>query len=542
MDTEGGEKAGVGSKPAVAKRKSWFSVVLLLRCLALGATVSATLVMALNKETKTIVVATIGSTPIKATVKAKFQHTPAFVFFVIANGIASLHNLVMLLVHLFGEKFDFKGFRHVMITISDMAMVALVASGAAAAASMAELGKNGNTHARWNKICDKFETFCDHGGGALIASFIGLEGGEKAEVGSKPAVAKRKSWFSVVLLLRCLALGATVSATLVMALNKETKTMVVATIGSTPIKATVKAKFQHTPAFVFFVIANGIASLHNLVMLVVHLFGEKFDFKGFRHVMITISDMAMVALVASGAAAAASMAELGKNGNTHARWNKICDKFDTFCDHGGGALIASFIGLEGGEKAEVGSKPAVTKRKSWFSVVLFLRCLALGATVSATLVMALNKETKTMVVATIGSTPIKATVKAKFQNTPAFVFFVIANGIASLHNLLMLVVHLFGEKFDFKGFRHVMITISDMAMVALVASGAAAAASMAELGKNGNTHAKWNKICDKFDTFCDHGGGALIASFIGLGLLMALTVLSIITLHKKSTNQSCLAL
>lgn len=74
--------------------------------------------------------------------------------------------------------------------------------------------------------------------------------------------------------------------------------------------------------------------------------------------------------------------------------------------------------------------------------------------------------------------------------------------------------------------------------VALASAGDGAAAFMAELGKNGNSHARWNKICDKFGTYCDRGGGALIASFIGLGLLLVVSVLSIIKLlaNQKPTN------
>ena len=52
-------------------------IVTLLRIIVFLATLSATIVMALNKETKTLVVATIGTTSVKATIAAKFQHTPA---------------------------------------------------------------------------------------------------------------------------------------------------------------------------------------------------------------------------------------------------------------------------------------------------------------------------------------------------------------------------------------------------------------------------------------------------------------------------------
>ncbi|OVA11572.1 Uncharacterized protein family UPF0497 [Macleaya cordata] len=189
----------------------------------------------------------------------------------------------------------------------------------------------------------------------------------------------------------------------------------------------------------------------------------------------------------------------------------------------------------GGEKHEVGmSGPKKPKRSCVYWGMLLLRFLALCATVLATLIMSLNKESKTMVVATIGTNPINATVTAKFQNTPAFVFFVIVNSIASLYNLVMLLVDLFGYKFGFKGIKLLIMTVLDMGTVALVSAGTGAAASMAELGKKGNSHARWNKICDKFERYCDRGGGALIASLVGICLLMALNVMSTIAIHKNA--------
>lgn len=82
LQSEAAAKADVGeySHLAVAKPKSsWRWGFLLLRLVASFATASATLVMALNKESKSVVVATIGSDPVTATIAARFQHTPAFV-------------------------------------------------------------------------------------------------------------------------------------------------------------------------------------------------------------------------------------------------------------------------------------------------------------------------------------------------------------------------------------------------------------------------------------------------------------------------------
>ncbi|KAE9452380.1 hypothetical protein C3L33_15710, partial [Rhododendron williamsianum] len=169
---------------------------------------------------------------------------------------------------------------------------------------------------------------------------------------------------------------------------------------------------------------------------------------------------------------------------------------------------------EGGEKPDVvgsnqvGAAAVVKKLPKGVWVVPLLRVVAFLATLAATIVMGINRETKTIVVAVIGSTPISATLTAKFQHTPAFVFFVIANAIATFHNLLMLAM-----------------------IVALVSAGAGGAVFMGELGRKGNSHARWNKICDKFESFCDHGAGAFIACFIGLLLLMIINVISVLNLR-----------
>jgi uncharacterized protein (TIGR01569 family) len=70
--------------------------------------------------------------------------------------------------------------------------------------------------------------------------------------------------------------------------------------------------------------------------------------------------------------------------------------------------------------------------------------------------------------------------------------------------------------------------------MALASAGDGAATFMSELGRNGNSHARWDKICDKFESYCNRGGGALIASFIGFILLLIITVMSIAKLLKPN--------
>ncbi|XP_061365816.1 CASP-like protein 1B1 [Gastrolobium bilobum] len=185
-----------------------------------------------------------------------------------------------------------------------------------------------------------------------------------------------------------------------------------------------------------------------------------------------------------------------------------------------------------GEKVELGFNAVreTKPKKDW--VLLSLRVVAFLATASATLVMALNKQTKNLVVATIGSNQITVTLTAKFQHTPAFVFFVIANGIASLHNLVMITVDILRPQLHNKGLHLGLIAVLDMMTTALASAGDGAATFMSELGRNGNSHARWDKICDKFEAYCTRGGSALIASFIGIILLLIVTGMSITKLLK----------
>ncbi|KAL0534642.1 hypothetical protein IC582_028933 [Cucumis melo] len=173
---------------------------------------------------------------------------------------------------------------------------------------------------------------------------------------------------------------------------------------------------------------------------------------------------------------------------------------------------------------------AMEKKRNWGFILL--RLVASFATASATLVMALNKETKSIVLLPLLGLILLLPLYLLISIT----LLPLSNGMATLHNWMMIALHIFGPKFHFNGFRLPIISILDMTTVALASAGDGAATFMAALGKNGNKHARWNKICDKFSTYCDHGAGALIASFVGLCLLLLISAISIIKPLHKSNN------
>ncbi|KAK1280515.1 hypothetical protein QJS04_geneDACA014945 [Acorus gramineus] len=189
------------------------------------------------------------------------------------------------------------------------------------------------------------------------------------------------------------------------------------------------------------------------------------------------------------------------------------------------------MAVENGEKP--GQAPAPTSNgRLRGRLFASLRMVSMFATISAALTMGLNKETIIIPVAIVGTNPINVSITAKFSHTPSFIYFVIANAIASFYNFVVLLVIRFVRRKELG----LLIPLLDMAMVTLVATGAAAATAVAEVGRNGNSHARWNKICDRFDAYCDRGGGALVASFVGLILLMTLNALSTTTLYKNTSK------
>ncbi|XP_074563449.1 CASP-like protein 1C1 [Curcuma longa] len=131
---------------------------LLLRLLAVAATLCAVIVMATSHDS-TIVFG--------ITLEAKFQHTPALVFFVIANGIAFIYSLIVLFV-------PSTSLLSRSIIVFDVILAMLLTAAIAAAGAMAQLGKKGNSHAGWFPICDRVPNFCDHVMGAMICGCVGV--------------------------------------------------------------------------------------------------------------------------------------------------------------------------------------------------------------------------------------------------------------------------------------------------------------------------------------------------------------------------------
>jgi len=179
-------------------------------------------------------------------------------------------------------------------------------------------------------------------------------------------------------------------------------------------------------------------------------------------------------------------------------------------------------------------------QKSLFAVDSILRLLAIGATLAAAIVMGTNKQTVAVPLPLgPGGASVLAPLSAKYHYSPAFIFFVVANAIACGYTVLSLIPSVAGKLAARSG-AHApasafLLAVADLVMVALVMAGASAAAAIAYVGYKGNSHTQWLKICDNFDRFCHHTAGAIASSFVGVIILLILTVISIYSIYKRTS-------
>lgn len=173
-----------------------------------------------------------------------------------------------------------------------------------------------------------------------------------------------------------------------------------------------------------------------------------------------------------------------------------------------------------------------TKGRRMRSCEVVLRLLALALTLVAAIVLGVNKETK-MVPMTLSPSlpPLNVPVTAKWRYLSAFVFFVVSNAIACAYAVLSLILMITGGR---KGLAS-MIIIFDTLIVALLFSGNGAAVAIGVLGYEGNSHVRWNKVCNVFTNFCHRVAAAVVLSLIGSLAFVLLAVISALRLQKRSS-------
>ncbi|XP_040382631.1 casparian strip membrane protein 2-like [Oryza brachyantha] len=120
--------------------------------------------------------------------------------------------------------------------------------------------------------------------------------------------------------------------------------------------------------------------------------------------------------------------------------------------------------------------------------------------------------------------------RARFDDFPAFSFFIVANAIAAGYMVLSLPFSAASSKATAV---KLLLLICDTVMMGLVTAAASAAAAMVYVAHEGNLRANWVPICLQFHGFCQRTSGAVIASFLAVFVLMILIVMAACTMRRS---------
>ncbi|KAL8162236.1 hypothetical protein V2J09_013725 [Rumex salicifolius] len=146
----------------------------LMRVVLLAASVVAVVVMVTSKETKLLQLPFPGRPGMVLVPRsAKFQYSPAFIYFVVALSVAGLYSIITGLASLsvvWKPSIPAKCLFFLIVT--DVLVLGIIASATGTAGSIAYLGLKGNSHVNWNKICDPYGKFCRYVGSSVAVSLF----------------------------------------------------------------------------------------------------------------------------------------------------------------------------------------------------------------------------------------------------------------------------------------------------------------------------------------------------------------------------------
>ncbi|XP_060197810.1 CASP-like protein 1 [Lycium barbarum] len=185
--------------------------------------------------------------------------------------------------------------------------------------------------------------------------------------------------------------------------------------------------------------------------------------------------------------------------------------------------------VEAAPEPEKGAPPPATRGPTdYFAVAdVVLRFLVFASALVSVVVMSTSKQTEI-------SPPSPVPRPAKFNHSPAFIYFVAALSVAGFFSIITTMGSLYSllkPGCSAKIISHFIII--DVLLLGIVASATGAAASVAYLGLKGNKHVPWGKVCGMYGKFCRYLGASIGVSLFATVMLVLLVLLSVYSLSKK---------
>ncbi|KAL2923695.1 Casparian strip membrane protein 3 [Bienertia sinuspersici] len=182
-------------------------------------------------------------------------------------------------------------------------------------------------------------------------------------------------------------------------------------------------------------------------------------------------------------------------------------------------------GKVGAMKVAMGSGGGGVKR----GLAIFdfiLRLAALAAALGATIAMGTSEETLQFFTQNFQF-------RARYDDLPAFSFFVGANAVVSAYLVLSLPFSIVSIVRPQAAAIRLLLIILDTVAIALISAGAGAAAAIVYLAHQGNSKINWVAICQQFGNFCQRVSGSVVGSFIAAFILIVLVIISALSLRKN---------
>ncbi|XP_040996122.1 CASP-like protein 1E1 [Juglans microcarpa x Juglans regia] len=195
--------------------------------------------------------------------------------------------------------------------------------------------------------------------------------------------------------------------------------------------------------------------------------------------------------------------------------------------------------MEGLERSDGNYMQKVEVPRQRTSADLLLRLLALALTLVSAITIGLSKQTRVVRAVVVASLPpLYVPVPARWHYISAFVYFLVANVIACSYATLSLVLVLISRKRpgDMNSILHSMILVLDILMVALLFSCNGASMAIGIIGYRGNTHLRWQKICNLFERFCGQVAASIAVSMAGAMMFILMVAFSGLRLREKSRS------
>ncbi|XP_038682948.1 CASP-like protein 1E1 [Tripterygium wilfordii] len=161
-----------------------------------------------------------------------------------------------------------------------------------------------------------------------------------------------------------------------------------------------------------------------------------------------------------------------------------------------------------------------------------VRVLGFVVTLVGAVLVGIDKETTTVSVRLVETLPpLHVSVTAKWHYMSAFVYLMVSNAIACSYAAASLAY----SSINKNKINAFALIILDLIITSMMFSAVGAAIGVGLIGRSGNSHVKWNKVCYVFGSFCHQMTAAIVMSLLGCFAFLGLVLLSLLKLYKTSS-------